>query len=79
MTSTGKLYSWGSNRFGQLGHGFQKGDSTGGVSLLPQQVKGLGKHKVMGIAVGDTHSVCYTDDGEVIICNNYLNYFLLFG
>ena len=62
ITSTGDLYSWGSDRFGQLGYG---GGDAGKGSLHPKKVEHLKKHVVVAIAAGDAHSVCFTDNGEI--------------
>lgn len=67
VTTSGDLFSWGSNRFGQLGHGDSGlgANSTPSCILSPKLVAGLQKVDVVGIAVGDFHSVCYTTEYEV--------------
>ena len=48
---------WGNGRFGKLGHG---DDQT---QLLPKPVAALAKVRVVGIGVGDYHSLALTADG----------------
>lgn len=62
LTSTGQVYAWGSNRFGQLGIGSVTETS---FSAHPQLIKSLHKVSVAGISAGDSHSVCFTTSGEV--------------
>jgi Regulator of chromosome condensation (RCC1) repeat/Ankyrin repeats (3 copies) len=64
ITSDGGVYSWGSDRFGQLGHGNQNPDS-GKFLLYPKRIDFFKKSTVVAIAAGDTHSVCFTDYGEL--------------
>jgi alpha-tubulin suppressor-like RCC1 family protein len=66
LTSMGDIYTWGSNRFGQLGHGdSDKADAAASQHMVPRKVKSLAKLVVVGIAAGSTHSTCFTNDGEV--------------
>ena len=67
ITESGDLFSWGSNRFGQLGHGgeFAQAPNSSFSSFSPKKVKAMQKMIVVGIAAGDFHSVCYTADAEV--------------
>ncbi|CAK0738461.1 hypothetical protein CVIRNUC_001046 [Coccomyxa viridis] len=53
----GKLYTWGRNEKGQLGHGdlLQRN--------VPTVVEGLSKHEVIGGAGGRHHTVVVTKDG----------------
>jgi alpha-tubulin suppressor-like RCC1 family protein len=64
-TDKGDIFSWGSNRFGQLGVGGLGSGETGGGSLLPQKLENFKKSVVIAIAAGDSHSVCFTDNGEL--------------
>lgn len=59
VIDSGALYSWGGNRFGQLGHG--RLDDC----CAPKRIDKLKRHFVCGVAAGSTHSVCYTSVGEV--------------
>jgi alpha-tubulin suppressor-like RCC1 family protein len=57
VDSTGGLYSWGSNRFGQLGRSGGKASGGSGPAscesnLLPQRVEKLRRLFVTGIAAG---------------------------
>ena len=62
ITNTGDIFSWGSDRFGQLGYG---GGDAGKGSLSPRKIDNLKKSVVVAIAAGDAHSVCFTNDGEI--------------
>lgn len=46
MTRQGTLYSWGSNEFGQLGHGDYK------IRATPERIDGLDGKRVTQIALG---------------------------
>ena len=98
LTSGGDIFTWGSERFGQCGHGGEKegsgshnnnhnnhtqnnhiphsqgtGTGTGSGSvggstslcLHPRRVESLRRCVVVAIAAGDSHSVCFTDNGEL--------------
>eukprot|EP00962_Isochrysis_galbana_P031323 scaffold10205_cov112-Isochrysis_galbana.AAC.1 len=54
----GQVYSWGSNCFGQLGHGDNK------ERLLPALVQGL--QDICAIAAADQHSLAVTQSGDVL-------------
>lgn len=62
ISSRGDIFSWGSDRFGQLGYG---GGDAGKGSFIPLKIENLKKSIVVAIAAGDTHSVCFTDIGEI--------------
>ena len=68
-TSDGGLYSWGSNRFGQLGisTGTSNNPSTGTSDqrCLPRRVDDLRRDVIVSVAAGDRHSVALTRRGEV--------------
>ncbi|HEX3491883.1 MAG TPA: hypothetical protein VHU92_21230 [Streptosporangiaceae bacterium] len=57
MTSTGKLYAWGFNKYGQLGDGTKKNRHT------PVQVKLPAGAKVSTIAGGCDHTLAQTSQG----------------
>ncbi|XP_039250913.1 protein RCC2-like [Styela clava] len=59
ISKEGKLYSWGRNEFGQLGHG-----DTDRYDL-PKQVESLSHLKIVNAAVGKSHTLCLTDSGKV--------------
>ncbi|CAM9159061.1 unnamed protein product [Choristocarpus tenellus] len=72
LTSDGLLYTWGSNRFGQLGHGGSHGGNVGrvsatvtGVRLSPKRVEGLRKVNVVQVATGAGHTAAVTSQGMV--------------
>ena len=68
VTSHGEVFSWGSNRFGQLG------DATGSTSTmacgsrsLPRRVEDLKQHPCVAVAAGEKHSVALSRKGEVYV------------
>jgi len=69
VDSRGNLFSWGSNRFGQLGRP-TKSSSSG---WCPQRVDKFRRHSVCGIAAGENHSVCFTSAGVIYTwgCNKH--------
>lgn len=63
LSDRGDVFSWGSNTFGQLGHGNSEQSSK--ILSYPKKVEVLKKDFVVGIAAGESHSLCFTDTGEV--------------
>lgn len=89
VSNTGEMYSWGSNRHGQLGHGenlsacdglvetdtdtssrsarkASKDSSSSNLCTVPRKINALQRVFVLGAAAGESHSLCFTDDGEVV-------------
>jgi len=64
LTEQGAVFSWGNNRFGQLGIGVIN-DANGSKALVPTIISSLKKVNVVGIAAGDAHSLCFTDKCEL--------------
>ena len=69
VTSQGDIYSWGSNRFGQLGD-----HATGsspiapcGSRSIPRRVENLKQHPCVAVAAGEKHSVALSWKGEVYV------------
>ena len=60
VTKEGFVFSWGSNRFGQL----DASPSTSNIRCLPSRVFEL-KKPCVAVAAGDRHSVALTRQGEV--------------
>ena len=58
VTTSGDVFSWGSDRYGQLGHNI----SDGGMSLLPRRIDYFKKMNVLSVAAGTMHSLCRTDE-----------------
>jgi alpha-tubulin suppressor-like RCC1 family protein/ankyrin repeat protein len=65
VTKDGMVFSWGSNRFGQLG------DSAVAVSAgsrsVPRRVDDLKQHPCVTVAAGERHSVALSRKGEVYV------------
>ncbi|CAM9287761.1 unnamed protein product [Discosporangium mesarthrocarpum] len=71
LTNEGFLYTWGSDRFGQLGHGSNQGG--GGIAsraglggrLFPKRVESLRRVSIFEVAAGTGHTAVVTDHGVV--------------
>lgn len=59
VTADGKLYTWGSNRGGRLGHEDQ--DSVQAIPRLVTPLKGM---KVTQVSAGEQHMGCVCEDGS---------------
>uniref|UniRef100_H2YG31 Protein RCC2 homolog n=1 Tax=Ciona savignyi TaxID=51511 RepID=H2YG31_CIOSA len=59
ITNEGKVYSWGRNETGQLGHGDKKRYDT------PKPIDSLQKYSIVNAATGKNHTMCLTQHGEV--------------
>ncbi|XP_003962937.1 protein RCC2 homolog [Takifugu rubripes] len=59
ITTEGKLWSWGRNEKGQLGHGDTKRLEA------PKLIEGLADHLVVAAACGRNHTLALTDNGSV--------------
>ncbi|KAG1651691.1 X-linked retinitis pigmentosa GTPase regulator [Nymphon striatum] len=59
ITANGRLLTFGSNEWGQLGHGNCE------TNLKPTTVKALKHEKSVGIACGRAHTLVATDSGKV--------------
>ncbi|KAK9891763.1 hypothetical protein WA026_016561 [Henosepilachna vigintioctopunctata] len=57
LTSEGKIYSCGSNDYGQLGHGLPR--------KRPHPVSGLDAHSIKAVACGEAHSLALNTWGQV--------------
>ena len=57
LTKDGKVFTWGSNEYGQLG----QGDND---RYIPTKVESLDGIFIVKIACGEEHTVAITDKGE---------------
>lgn len=63
LYSSGMVYAWGDNQFGQLGNGAAPTDST-----LPTFIGGaLESKQVIGISAGEYHNLAVCEDGSVAV------------
>lgn len=62
LSSSGAVFSWGSNMFGQLGYALPRGSKNEDpAQLLPRQIYGNIKREfICGIAASGSHSVLHT-------------------
>ncbi len=62
VTSSGECYSWGSNKFGQLGMGNLSNQNE------PKLVKELSHTSIESVSCGSTHSLFLSKFKEVYAC-----------
>ncbi|KAF8822073.1 regulator of chromosome condensation (RCC1) repeat-containing protein [Cardiosporidium cionae] len=62
LTEDGKLYTWGSDEYGQLGHGKQSRRLNS-----PKLVRGLSSHRIASISCGEFHMAAISREGEVFV------------
>ena len=69
VTSEGEVFSWGSNRFGQLGDHTTGNSSvpTCGGRSTPRRIENLKQHPCVSVAAGEKHSVALSRKGEVYV------------
>jgi alpha-tubulin suppressor-like RCC1 family protein len=79
VTSSGILFAWGSNRFGQLGSAEtkslvsssspppSKGSNSNNFRCLPRRVEDLRNIPCIAVAAGEKHSVALSRRGEVYV------------
>jgi len=60
-TESGELFTFGDGVNGKLGHGGEQSE------LVPRLVEGLAGTKVVGASAGGSHTVVWTDTGELFI------------
>ena len=59
LTELGEVFSWGSGRFGRLGHGRQSDEPR------PRAIRALHALRVQGICAGKFHTMCIVEDGNI--------------
>jgi len=60
LTTARDVFTWGSNQYGQLGHG-----DPGTYSLIPKQVRVMSGLDVKQLAAGENHSCVLTSFGDI--------------
>lgn len=66
ITEYGEIFSWGSNRFGQLGYGLPRTSNRNDVPIqtTPRQIfNPFKKEAIIGAAASSIHSVVFSDTG----------------
>ncbi|KAJ5661960.1 uncharacterized protein N7477_009576 [Penicillium maclennaniae] len=66
ITDHGEIFSWGSNKFGQLGYGLPRTSNKNDVPIqsTPRQIfNPFKKEIILGAAASSIHSVVFTDSG----------------
>ena len=69
----GGLWAWGSQKFGKLAIENVLPPEKESMTHSPQGVVALRKHRVTGLASGETHSMVYTDKGSLYAWGNNRN------
>lgn len=64
LTSTGRVLSFGTAQYGQLGHGYSPGKQLPDV-LRPQYIKELSHLQCTCVSAGELHSAVVTVDGDL--------------
>jgi len=64
LTSTGRVLSFGTAQYGQLGHGYSAGKQLPDV-LRPKYIKGLSHLQCTCVSAGELHSAVVTTDGDL--------------
>lgn len=64
LTSTGRVLSFGTAQYGQLGHGYDAGKQLSDC-LRPRYIDALKDTKCICVAAGELHSGAVTIDGDV--------------
>jgi len=64
LTSTGRVLSFGTSQYGQLGHGYSAGKQLSDV-LRPQYIQALSNVRCTCVSAGELHSAVVTSDGDV--------------
>nr|CAB3265495.1 protein RCC2 homolog [Phallusia mammillata] len=59
ITPEGKVYSWGRNECGQLGHGDRDRYDT------PRPIQSLQQYTIVNASTGKNHTLCLTEGGDV--------------
>mmetsp|Transcript_16761 Transcript_16761/g.19104 ORF Transcript_16761/g.19104 Transcript_16761/m.19104 type:complete len:1470 (-) Transcript_16761:116-4525(-) len=68
VTSIGEVFSWGSNRFGQLGDVTENASAIQcGSRSLPRRVEDLKQYPCVAVAAGEKHSVALSRKGEIYV------------
>lgn len=64
LTSTGRVLSFGTAQYGQLGHGYSAGKQLSDV-LRPQYIQALSGMRCTCVSAGELHSACVNSDGDL--------------
>ena len=62
VTEVGVVYTWGSGKYGTLGHGDTRDRPS------PTAVKSLSEHRVVSASAGYGHSAMVNEEGKLFVC-----------
>lgn len=71
LTEDGKLYSFGQNSFGELGH------QDNSVYFEPTQISFFKDKWVSDVSLGKSHTLVLTLDGEIFMFGKYTEQFMI--
>ena len=69
VTSAGKLFTWGGESRGRLGHGADC-SVGGGMLEIPKQVASLASHRIVSVECGYRAMAAVTARGRLFMCGN---------
>ena len=64
LTSTGRVLSFGTGQYGQLGHGFSDGKQLPDI-VRPKFIEALNGVRIVTVSAGELHSAAVTEDGDL--------------
>jgi alpha-tubulin suppressor-like RCC1 family protein len=64
LTSAGRVLSFGTAQYGQLGHGYSSGKQLSDA-LRPQYIEALSHVRCTSVSAGELHSAVVTTDGDL--------------
>ncbi|KAJ3037498.1 hypothetical protein HK097_003495, partial [Rhizophlyctis rosea] len=65
VTEQGEVWTWGSNRFGQLGYATDVVGTEAAPELSPREVIALKRNRVLEAAASKMHTAVFTDSGTI--------------
>ena len=64
LTSTGRVLSFGTGQYGQLGHGYSDGKQLPDI-VRPKYIEAFNGVRIVCVAAGELHSAAITEDGDL--------------
>lgn len=65
LTQTGKLYTWGTNKYGNLGVENKGNENNQQIVIEPELVSSLSNLTIMQVECGKNHMMCLCSSGKV--------------
>eukprot|EP01050_Picozoa_sp_SAG11_P029809 SAG11_NODE_8542_length_1003_cov_1.146018_1_plen_226_part_10 len=73
MQSCGRVFTWGSGLYGELGHGYAPPPAEQQL-MRPRLVAGLPAGEIVSVSCGAAQTSCVGRDGAVWVCGSVENY-----